>query len=158
MSILFKPPLVNTSADPGLEYLLQREISDAFGSVTGTSSTNVHNTGGVVLEQITSIVTNVTQINPAETVLDLTNLSYTDVELTKDQLTYSIITADPHIVDRTLTLPQASDVVGHRFIMINRSTDNNVIVIDKLVNTIVVVESQSSEEVLSDGYNWVAVN
>ena len=51
-----KPPLVNTTQDPGLEYLNQREIEVA---ITPTENP----TKGVVYEEVTQVITNVFQVN-----------------------------------------------------------------------------------------------
>jgi hypothetical protein len=51
-----KPPLINTSQDPGLEYLNQREIEIA---ITPTENS----TKNLVYEEITQVITNVFQVN-----------------------------------------------------------------------------------------------
>ena len=51
-----KPPLINTSQDPGLEYLNQREIEVA---ITPTENS----TKSVVYEEVTQVITNVFQVN-----------------------------------------------------------------------------------------------
>jgi hypothetical protein len=152
-TILYKPPVVNTNADPGLQYIKQKEI-EVFSSSIGAGDTR----SAVVLEQINNVVTNIVQANPADTVLDLVDLNLTEVSFIDSSVTATVLTGDPINVDRTIRLAPAVTMTGRRMIVINRSQFQHLIVQDSSLNTIVVVEGQTSEEILSDGYNWIAVN
>jgi hypothetical protein len=153
MSILYRPPSVNTNTDPGLQYLTQKEI-ETFSSNIGPGDSR----SAVVLEQINNLVTNVIQANPADTVLDLVDLNLTEFSMIDSSVTATIVTGDPMYVDRTIRLAPAVTMTGRRMIIINRSQFQHLIVQDSALNTIVVVEGQTSEEILSDGYNWISVN
>lgn len=153
MSILYKPPVINTNADPGLQYIKQKEI-EVFSSSIGAGDTR----SPVVLEQINNVVTNIVQANPADTVLDLVDLNLTEISFIDSSVTATVLTGDPINVDRTIRLAPAVTMTGRRMIVINRSQFQHLIVQDSELNTIVVVEGQTSEEILSDGYNWIAVN
>jgi hypothetical protein len=158
MSIKFKPPSVNIGADPGLQYLSQREVNDAYSSVNGHTGTAIPNTNNVVVEQFTNYITNVSQLTPSDTVLDISNINETAVTKLGTNLTATIITAEPQVTDRTIRMAPANTMTGHRLIIINRSPSHHLIVEDELLNTVVVVDCRTSEEILSDGYSWIAVN
>jgi hypothetical protein len=153
-AILYKPQKINTAVDPALQYLNQREQDVVF--------TNVNNAGdshsSVILQQVNSVVTNVTRNDPADTVLDLVDLNLTEYVQLDSSVTATIITGEPIDMNRAVHMAPASSMTGRRMIVINRSSVFHLIVKDSLLNTVVVVEALTSEEILSDGYNWIAVN
>lgn len=153
-SILYKPQSINTSADPGLQHVAQKELEVFFNNTDNAGDTR----SSVIFEQINNVVTNVIQANPADTVLDLVDLNAGEDLHIGTEITATVLTGDPMGVDRTILMAAPELTTGRRIIVINRSQQQNIIVKDSSLNTIVVVEGQTSEEILSDGYNWIAVN
>lgn len=92
-----------------------------------------------------------------QTVLNLNDIS-SNIALTKSQITASILTADLVTSNGTLTIPYASSMSGCRLIIINRSTDYNLTVADAGPSTILILESESSIEIISDGFNWTPLS
>jgi hypothetical protein len=153
-TILYRPPSVNTKFDPGLEYIAQHEQQTVLNSTTAAGDTKQ----GVVLEQINNVITNIVRNDPADTVLDLVDLNLVEYILIDSSVTATILTGAPINIDRTIRLAPAVTMTGRRMIVINRSPFQHLIVQDSQLNTIVVVEGETSEEILSDGYDWIAVN
>lgn len=154
MSILYRPPSINTSVDPGLQYVTQREQQQIASNTNAAGD----NQPSIVFEQINNVVTNIVRNDPSDTVLDLVELNLTAVVNIDSNVTATILTGSPIDTDRTVRMAPASTMTGRRLIIINRSQFQHLIVQDSSLNTIVVVQAQTSEEILSDGYSWIAVN
>lgn len=153
-TILYSPPAIDVKFDPGLEYITKQEQTAMVGNISGPGDT----TPNLVLEQITNNITNVIHNDPSDSVLDLVDLNHREYVPIAPSVTATIVTGDPQYSDRVVRLASPRSMMGRRMIMINRSETHYLIIQDDELNTIVVVDNQSSEEILSDGYNWITVN
>lgn len=155
-TILYSPPSVNVKFDPGLEYMTKQEQDTVLGKATRNAAGDTKT--GVVLEQVTNNITTVIRNDPADSVLDLVDLNQREYVSISPSVTATIITGEPLYEDRVVRLSAARTMMGRRMIIVNRSDSKYLIIQDDELNTIVVVDQQSSEEILSDGYNWISVN
>jgi hypothetical protein len=80
-----------------------------------------------------------------------------DATLTANQIVGTILTADPGLVDRTLTLPPANAGAGFRLVLINRGTTNSITVQDVSLNIILTAGPQESWELVCDGFVWTVL-